>query len=62
MYRHIQNFLADERGAITVDFVVLTAAVVGLMFAALSVFFDGVTGHADLTSETIVERPVGSGF
>ena len=32
----IKNFAADESGAVTVDWVVLTAAVVGLGLAVLS--------------------------
>ncbi len=62
MKNYLKRFLFDAHGAITVDLIVLTAAVVGLMIAALSVFLDGVTAHADLTTRTIAERPVGSGF
>ncbi len=62
MLQRIERFFADTSGAVTVDFVVLTASVVGLMFAALSVFLDVVTDHADLTSETMLEREVGTGF
>ncbi|MBO6866525.1 MAG: hypothetical protein VXZ18_07935 [Pseudomonadota bacterium] len=34
MIKFIKNFRADENGAVTVDWVVLTAAVVGLAVAA----------------------------
>ncbi|WP_169795960.1 Flp family type IVb pilin, partial [Pseudoponticoccus marisrubri] len=34
MIKFIQNFRKDENGAVTVDWVVLTAAVVGLAIAA----------------------------
>ena len=34
MMNFIKNFLKDEDGAVTVDWVVLTAAVVGLAVAA----------------------------
>ncbi len=35
MKRHLRDFLADEGGAITVDWVVLTAAVVGIQVVLL---------------------------
>jgi Flp pilus assembly pilin Flp len=37
MIKFIKNFRNDEDGAVTVDWVVLTAAVVGLAIAAFSV-------------------------
>ena len=36
MLNHINTFIADEDGAVTVDWVVLTAAVVGLGIAVLA--------------------------
>ena len=36
MLNYIKNFRADEDGAVTVDWVVLTAAIVGLGIAVLS--------------------------
>ena len=36
MLNYINTFLADEDGAVTVDWVVLTAAIVGLGIAVLS--------------------------
>lgn len=42
-------FLNDESGAVTVDWVVLTAAVVGLAVAAYSSIETGATG---LTADT----------
>ncbi len=36
MIKFIKNFRKDESGAVTVDWVVLTAAVVGLAIAAYS--------------------------
>ena len=49
MMNFIKNFRNDESGAVTVDWVVLTAAVVGLAVAAYTSISDGATG---LTSET----------
>lgn len=40
----IQKFLASESGAVTVDFVVLTGAIVGVGIAAVTAIGGGVTG------------------
>ena len=42
MLNHIQNFVKSEDGAISVDWVVLTAAVVGLAGASASLINGGV--------------------
>ncbi len=49
MIKFIKNFRKDEDGAVTVDWVVLTAAVVGLAVAAYSAIESGAT---NLTSQT----------
>ena len=49
MIKFIKNFRKDENGAVTVDWVVLTAAVVGLGIAAYSSIESGAT---QLTGET----------
>ena len=49
MMKFIKNFRKDEDGAVTVDWVVLKAAVVGLAVAAYSSI---QTGASDLTSRT----------
>ena len=49
MMKFIKNFRKDEAGAVTVDLVVLTAAVVGLAVAAYSAIEDG---SSDLTADT----------
>ena len=41
------NFLNDESGAVTVDWVVLTAAIVGLGIAVLAAVSDGVENLSD---------------
>ncbi|MFT6676305.1 MAG: Flp pilus assembly pilin Flp [Sulfitobacter sp.] len=43
MMNFIKNFRADENGAVTVDWVVLTAAVVGLAVAAYTSISGGAT-------------------
>ena len=57
MFNFIKNFRNDEDGAVTVDWVVLTAAVVGLAIAAYS----GISGQAlgmigDATTAVDTER------
>ena len=49
MMNFIKNFRRDEDGAVTVDWVVLTAAVVGLAVAAYTSIENGAS---DLTSNT----------
>ncbi|AVO36773.1 hypothetical protein [Pukyongiella litopenaei] len=49
MFRFIRNFRKDEDGAVTVDWVVLTAAVVALAGLAYGSIKTGTTG---LTSKT----------
>lgn len=41
MLNFLKNFRADEDGAVTVDWVVLTAAIVGLGIAVLTVIGQG---------------------
>ncbi|MFP5510254.1 MAG: hypothetical protein ACLGIP_13975 [Alphaproteobacteria bacterium] len=49
MVKFFKNFSKDESGAVTVDWVVLTAAVVGLAVAAYSSI---ETGASNLTAQT----------
>jgi Flp pilus assembly pilin Flp len=50
MINFFKNFSKDESGAVTVDWVVLTAAVVGLAVAAYSSIETGATGLTASTS------------
>jgi Flp pilus assembly pilin Flp len=47
MLNFIKTFRADEDGAVTVDWVVLTAAIVGLGIAVLGSVKGGAEGMAD---------------
>jgi Flp pilus assembly pilin Flp len=47
MLNFIKTFRADEDGAVTVDWVVLTAAIVGLGIAVLASVRTGATTMAD---------------
>ena len=58
MTNMIKNFANDESGAVTVDWVVLTAAIVGLGLAVMTVISDGTSTLTNkiktkMTSQTI---------
>lgn len=55
MIKFFKNFSKDEDGAVTVDWVVLTAAVVGLGIAGVSSVNSGITALA-----TKIQTEVGS--
>ena len=60
MIKFIKNFRKDENGAVTVDWVVLTAAVVGLAIAAYTSIESGATGLTDATDTFLGQQVVGS--
>jgi len=49
----IKNFAADESGAVTVDWVVLTAAIVGLGIAVIASVSSGVNSLGDTISTSL---------
>lgn len=53
MMNFIKNFRKDEDGAVTVDWVVLTAAVVALAAAGYTSIAGGVTGLSASTKTAI---------
>ena len=59
----IQNFISNESGAVTVDWVVLTAALVGLGLAVMAVVSGGVEDlSTDINSALTDTNPVDSPF
>ena len=46
MEEKLKHFLASEDGAVTVDWVVLTGAIVGLGFAVITTIAGGTTNYA----------------
>lgn len=56
MMNFIKNFRRDEDGAVTVDWVVLTAAVVGLAVAAYSSIESGASRLTDNTGTFLDTR------
>ena len=55
-------FLNDESGAVTVDWVVLTAAIVGLGIAVLTSVGGGTTTLADNISSHMATRSVTTAY
>lgn len=60
MLNFIKNFRADEDGAVTVDWVVLTAAIVGLGIAVLATVRAGATDLAGDIGTNLTGTLVGS--
>ncbi len=61
LFDTIKTFAADESGAVTVDWVVLTAAVVGLGFAVLTAASGGMKTLASNISTEVSGITVDSG-
>ena len=55
----IKTFSNDESGAVTVDWVVLTAAIVGLGIAVIYSVSNGVSGLGTKIETALNERGVG---
>ena len=60
MTKFIKAFAQDENGAVTVDWVVLTAAVVGLAVAAYSSIQTGASNLTAATNTTMSGMTVGN--
>jgi Flp pilus assembly pilin Flp len=60
MTTFIKNFTNDENGAVTVDWVVLTAAVVGLAVAAYGSIQTGASNLTAATDTTLSGFTVGA--
>jgi Flp pilus assembly pilin Flp len=58
MLNFIKNFRADEDGAVTVDWVVLTAAIVGLGIAVMSTVGNGTTALGDTISAQLETQTI----
>lgn len=58
MIKFIKKFRKDEEGAVTVDWVVLTAAVVGLGVAGVSTVSGGVNTLAGSISSGVTNQTV----
>ncbi len=58
LFNLVKNFRNDEDGAVTVDWVVLTAAIVGLGIAVLASVSGGVTSLAGKISANLEGQSV----
>ena len=58
LFEMIKTFKADEDGAVTVDWVVLTAAIVGLGLAVLSSVSGGTTSLANKISGNLASQTI----
>ncbi|PHQ96315.1 MAG: hypothetical protein COB40_08645 [Marinosulfonomonas sp.] len=58
LFKIMQNFKRDEDGAVTVDWVVLTAAIVGLGIAVLASVSSGTTSLADKISSNLSAQTI----
>ena len=58
MSKILRRFVSDETGAITVDWVVLCAAIVGLAIAVLTAVGDGTMSFADRLSLWMSDAPI----
>lgn len=59
LFANIKNFAADESGAVTVDWVVLTAAIVGLGIAVIASVSGGVNSLAERISTSVSGTEIG---
>lgn len=56
----MKRFIREDDGAVTVDWVVLTAAICGLSLAVIySIKVSGIDGTAERLSTFLAEQPVG---
>lgn len=63
MLNSINTFINDESGAVTVDWVVLTAALVGLGLAVMSVVSGGIENLSSDIGQSLANQAVGgTGF
>ena len=60
MIKFFKNFKKDEDGAVTVDWVVLTAAVVGLGVAGVTTVSGGISSLATAISSGVENQSVGT--
>lgn len=60
--RYFYLFLRREDGAVTIDWVVLTAAIMGLSLAIVALLWDSLTTKTGFLNRTIEERTISTTF
>ena len=61
LFSLVKDFARDESGAVTVDWVVLTAAIVGLGIAVIAAVSTGVNTLGNRISAAVASQTVGVG-
>lgn len=59
MHKYVKKFLQCESGAVTVDWVVLTAAIVGMALGVVAQLNNGTTNVSSNISNSIANQTVG---
>ena len=59
MHHHLRSFAADEDGAVTVDWVVLTAAIIGMCLTIVAGIRAAATDPAESLGANLTEMDVG---
>ena len=62
MTKLFTNFVADESGAVTVDWVVLTAAIVGLGIAVMASVSDGLQNLSGDIKDQLTDQGISTTF
>ena len=62
MKTYLKGFAKNEDGAVTVDFVVLTAALVILGIVVAGQISRGVIASAEIQGQSLADRPLGTDF
>ncbi len=60
--RSLPAFLSSEDGAVTVDWVVLTAAIMGMSLAVIAIWWDALTTNVGQLNRTIDETAISTTF
>jgi len=61
MRQAINRFRHEEFGGMTLDWLVLAAALVGVLFGAFTVLTDDADAHAQLTADALNSRSIARG-
>ena len=62
MKTYLNSFAKNESGAVTVDFVVLTAALVILGIVVAGQISRGAIASAEIQGQSLADRPLGTDF
>lgn len=60
--RYFYLFLRQEDGAVTIDWVVLTAAIMGMSLAVIAIWWDALTTNVGMLNRSIEDRTISTTF